>query len=101
MRPYQRIVVAALLFMATLVTEVDARGTMIQGTIMSTSPGVLVVLPAEGDPIEFVVSSGTRIIRDGEPAKLEELQTRDQVSVVSQQNGPERMATDIFARSPF
>jgi hypothetical protein len=98
---YQTVAVAAVLALAILVPAVIARGTMIEGTVMSTSPGALLIMARSGDPVEFAVPNGARIIRDGEPAQLDELQSRDQVSVAASENGQERVATDIFARSPF
>ena len=103
MRPfsYQSVAVIAVITLAILVPAVIARGTMIDGTVMSTSPGALLIVAKSGESVEFVVPSGARIIRDGEPAKLEELQSRDHVSVAASENGQEQVATDIFARSPF
>jgi len=75
--------------------------TMTEGTVMGTGPANLFVMTKSGEHIEFAVSTNTRIMRDGQPAKIDELQPRDHVSVAASEGNDSRVATEIIARTPF
>ena len=74
---------------------------MIEGTVMSTGQGSLFVVAKSGEHFEIAVPATTRIMRDGQSAKLEDLQAQDHVSVAASERGQERVATDIYARAPY
>lgn len=89
-----------MLAMFVLAPALVAAG-MIEGTVMSTSQGSMFVVAESGEHLEISVPSTTRIMRDGQSAKLEDLQAQDHVSVAMSEKGQERVATDIFARTPY
>jgi len=89
------------LVMLMLLPAIVAAGTMIEGTVMSAGASSLFIVSANGEHMEIVVPANTRIMRNGESAKLDDLQKRDQVTVAAAESGEGRVATEIFARSPL
>lgn len=75
--------------------------SMTEGTVMGTGETNLFVMTKSGEHIEFAVPATTRIMRDGQAAKLEQIQPRDQVSVTAAGGNDSRVATEIVARTPF
>ena len=90
----------AALVLVVSATVVAAGSILIDGTLMSVSSSSLFIISSNGEHVEVSVPATARIVRDGEPAKLEDLQSRDQVSVKASDGG-EHVATDVFARSPY
>lgn len=79
-----------------------ARGMdVVQGVVMMAGNSHLMIVPEAGDISEFVVGPNTRITRDGQSTQLEALQAKDQVVVMCTTEGPNRVATEIVARSPL
>jgi hypothetical protein len=100
MKSIQAIAVSLVLALGCFVHEATAKNSMVEGTVMMSNSTTLMLIAKSGDPVEFAVPSTAKVTRDGKPAKLEELQARDQVSVLAS-SGEERVATDVHARSPF
>ena len=68
---------------------------------MGSGSGNLFVMTKGGEHVEFAVPASARIMRDGQAAKLDDIQPRDHVSIASAEGNDSRVATEIIARTPF
>ncbi|HEX4148181.1 MAG TPA: hypothetical protein VHY20_04300 [Pirellulales bacterium] len=89
-------VVIALLLAAGLAS---AANRLYEGKIVVAGDGKVTVVDKDGDNDDFIVSSTTRIMRDGKSAKVDDLQAGDRVKINAQPKGTSLEASDIEAHS--
>jgi len=99
-------ILSCVLGLTLLLTPVLAKqnSASTEGSVMGVGPSSLFILSEGGEQVEFSVPSSTRILKDGDQIKLDELQPRDYVVVItaSAPNGDSNpVATDIVARTPY
>lgn len=76
-----------------------AAARLYQGKIVVTGEHQITVVDKDGDNDNFVVSSTTKITRDGKPARFNDLEIGDRVKVNAQLKSGTLEASDIEARS--
>jgi hypothetical protein len=76
-----------------------AAARLYEGKVVVAGEGKVTVVDKDGDNDDFVVTSTTKITRDGKPAKLDDLETGDRVKINAQSKDTSLVASDIEARS--
>jgi hypothetical protein len=77
----------------------SAASRLYEGKIVAVSDGRIMVVDKDGDNDEFLVTSSTKIMRNGKSAKLNNLEVGDRVKINAQSKGTSLEASDIEARA--
>lgn len=89
----------AFLGMLTICSIALAANRLYEGKVVLAGESRVTVVDKDGDNDDFLVTSSTKITRDGKSAKLEELEAGDRVRISAQAKGTSLVASEIEARS--
>lgn len=93
--------VALALFPSPLAAFAEAMEEIHEGKIMTVGSDTITILDnRDGDNDTFQVTAKTKIVRNGKPAKLQDLAPGDKARVVAQQEGTNLIAKEISVMPP-
>jgi hypothetical protein len=73
-----------------------------EGKVLAVSDGTLMLLDDRDDDTDsFTVTADTKVLRNGKPAKLSDIQPGDMAVVTATSVGGTLMAKEIVARTPM
>lgn len=98
----RRFLAAVIAIVAIAITQVaQAADEVHEGKVISVSEGKIMVFDKrDSDNDTFIVNAQTKIIRNGKPAKLSDIQAGDMAKVTATFEADKLIAKEIVASAP-
>ncbi len=89
----------ALVAVALIPRHVEAAATH-EGKVTAVTDGKISILESDGDSFEFNVAADAKIILNGKPAKLSDIEVGDVAQLTVESRGGKKVVVSIVARDP-